>query len=202
MPREKKNLSSTSGGREEAKLKISQAAIRCFERYGPHRTSMADISEEAGISRKTLYRVFDDRPALIEYILLQRMYIISVKVKKNLEKYETFEESLVDGSIYSIQVCREDKLFNEIFKRDSNHRVELFLLGPSGQLKADMIELWSGTIAAGRAKNQIRDELTDERIVELLANINSLLLIREDYSYADQRRFLEDFLLPALRPMI
>ena len=47
---------------------IVDAAVRCFERYGPQRTSMRDIAEEAGISRRTLYRVFDDRSALIEEI--------------------------------------------------------------------------------------------------------------------------------------
>jgi AcrR family transcriptional regulator len=35
--------------------KIVDAAVRCFERYGPQRTSMSDIAEEAGISRRTLY---------------------------------------------------------------------------------------------------------------------------------------------------
>jgi len=34
--------------------KIVDAAIRCFERFGPQRTSMNDIADEAGISRRAL----------------------------------------------------------------------------------------------------------------------------------------------------
>jgi len=201
MLRDTENQDSKSLDREKAKQNICDAAIRCFERYGPQRTSMADISEEAGISRKTLYRIFDDRPALIEYILKQRMYLLSIKVREKISQYTGFEETILECSIYSLRVSREDMLFNEIIKRDTNHRVEMFLFGPRGQFKADVIDLWGGVIKKGRAENLVRKDLSDERIVELLSNIHALLLIRDDYDETDQRKFLKEFLLPALRPI-
>lgn len=75
----------------------------------------------------------------------------------------------------------------------------MFLIGPKGQLKDAIVELWSGVIDTGRKQGLVRDDLSNERIVELIANIHALLLIRDDYTVADQRKFLIDFLLPALR---
>lgn len=200
MLQEAKDMNLKSEDSGDAKQNVCEAAIRCFKQYGPQRTSMADIAEEAGISRKTLYRIFDDRPALIEYILQQRMITLGDKVRKKLSGINDFEEAIVEGSIYSLRVSREDNLFNEIIKRDTNHRIELFLFGPRDQIKTAIVDLWSGVIRAGRKQALVRSDLSDERIVELLANVHSLLLIRDDYDEADQRKFLNDFLLPALKP--
>lgn len=200
MAQDAKILKLHSKDKVDAKQKICDAAIECFQQYGPQRTSMADIAEKSGISRKTLYRVFDDRATLIEYILQQRMYILGEKVSKRLSKTSNFEEGIVEGSIYAVRVSKADKLFNEIIKRDTNHRVEMFLFGPRGDVKSAIIEIWSGVIKMGREGGHIRENISDERVVDLLANIHSMLLIRDDYTEEDQREFLVDFLLPALRP--
>lgn len=200
MLQEVENINAETNVKDSPRTAVCEAAVRCFERYGPQRTSMADIAEEAGISRKTLYRIFDDRPALIEYILQQRMRALGGKLRKKLSRLKDFEKALVDGSVYSMRISREDKLFNEIIKRDTNHRIELFLFGPRDEIKAEIIELWSGVIQKGRDQGLVRPELSDERVVELLANVHALLLIRDDYNEKEQRAFLNDFLLPSLRP--
>lgn len=200
MPREAKIIAVPTGDRKDAKQKICDAAIRCFEQYGPQRTSMADIAEESGISRKTLYRIFDDRASLIEYILLRRMYIMADKVSEKLAHYTDYEEAIVEGSIYSVNVSKGDTLFNDILTRDTNHRVEMFLLGPPDEVRQDIAEIWSGVIALGRQNGQVRDDLSDERVLELLISTHVLLLMRDDYTDADRRQFMNEFLLPALRP--
>lgn len=182
-----------------AKKKVSEAAVRCFQKFGPQRTSMSDIADEAGVSRKTLYRIFDDRGSLVEHILQRRMYAIGEKLKKKLANIQIFEDAVVEGSIFSIDLCRKDKLFNEIVKRDTNHRVEMFLFGPGEKVKADIAVTWSEVINAGRKSGSIRPDLSEDRIIELLVNVQTLLLIRDDYGEAEQRAFLHDFLLPALR---
>jgi len=44
--------------------RILDAAANVYVRQGVARTSMADVAREAGCSRATLYRYFDDRSAL------------------------------------------------------------------------------------------------------------------------------------------
>lgn len=200
MSQEVEVLDLPTPAKVDAKVRISNAAIRCFKQYGPQRTSMADIAEEAGISRKTLYRVFDDRATLIEYILLQRMYALEGKVRQKLAQISDYEEAVVEGSIYAVRVSKEDTLFNDIVKRDTTHRIEMFLLGPRDDVKQAIAEMWSGVIKSGRDSGLVKQDISDERIVELLVNTHVLLLIRDDYTEEDQRRFLSDFLLAALRP--
>ena len=187
-----------SSATDAAKQTVSDAAIRCFQQYGPQRTSMADIADEAGISRKTLYRLFDDRPTLIEHILNQRLHEMGVGVKSRLHQFETIEDALVEGSIVSVAAGRQDRLFSEIVGKDTNHRVEQFMFRGSDTVRENMLKIWSPVLEKGRKHDVVRDDLTDERIVDLIQNVHALLFIRDDYGENDQRAFLKDFLLPAV----
>ncbi|MEJ6390155.1 TetR/AcrR family transcriptional regulator [Gymnodinialimonas ulvae] len=49
---------------------IAEAAVRVFTRYGIKRVTMADIAEEAGIARQTLYNVFANKDEVIHATVL------------------------------------------------------------------------------------------------------------------------------------
>lgn len=49
----------------DTELKIVEAAIRTFVRFGARKTAMADIAQEAKVSRQTLYDVFGNKDELI-----------------------------------------------------------------------------------------------------------------------------------------
>ena len=77
-------MKHAEGEPADIRLKIIDAAVRCFERYGPQRTSMNDIADEAGISRRTLYRIFGDRSDLIETLLHRRLAEMGRRVEEHL----------------------------------------------------------------------------------------------------------------------
>jgi len=52
---------------------IAEAAVRVFARYGIKRTTMADIAEEAGVARQTLYNVFANKDEVIHGAVLSYM---------------------------------------------------------------------------------------------------------------------------------
>ena len=54
----------------DRKDQIVEAAIRTFVRFGPRKTSMVDIAAEAGVSRQTLYDLFDGKDELVERAIL------------------------------------------------------------------------------------------------------------------------------------
>ncbi len=56
-----------SGRRE----KIVKAAFSTFSRYGVKRATMNDIAEEAGVSRQTLYNLFDSKDDLLRATVRQ-----------------------------------------------------------------------------------------------------------------------------------
>src|SRR6202789_4158355 len=96
------------------KATFAAAALRCFERYGPQRTSMADIAEEVGASRQSIYRFFEDRSSLILYILNERITALAVSLEKEFKKYTSLEQALVDGTIISMRVAAGDDMMNSI----------------------------------------------------------------------------------------
>lgn len=196
MPR-KSNSPIAWGSAKESKQIIADAAARCFAQYGPQRTSMDDIAEAAGISRKTLYRVFDDRPKLIQAVLLSRWALIAKKLQKRIAKATSFEEALLEGSVTAISAARNDKLANDIIHKATDHTLEQFLLRGNDRIYKANQELWLPTIKEGRAQGKIKPHLSDDRIIEIIASLHSLLLMRDD-TPAKQREFLKDVLLPAL----
>ena len=180
------------------KDKIIGAAVECFRKFGPQRTSMADIAEAAGVSRKTLYRHFEDRSTLIERVLMHQMLVFAARIEQHVAAYTDFKEALVSGSIMAVATAREDELFNEIIQRATNHRVEQLFFGSHGEIIKRTHRIWDSAIAMGRKQGAVRQDLSDERVVQLIISIQALLLMRDDYGEAEQRAFLQDVLVPAV----
>ena len=178
---------------------IADAAVRCFKQYGPQRTSMADIAEEAGISRMTLYRAFEDRPTLVEYILDRILSDLAEEPRAKIQSFETLEEALVEGSIISLNVGRGDDLFTTIVLKDTNHSVEQYMLRGSPRMLEGMLATWVPVFEKARAAHEIRTDLEDARLVELIIFVHSLLFMRDDQSDDERREFLKDFLVPAIK---
>lgn len=196
MPR-KQDSPIAWGSAKESKQIIIDAAVMCFEQYGPQRTSMDDIAEAAGISRKTLYRVFDDRPKLIQSILEQRFVKVAKKIQNRIAKATTFEEALLEGCVVAVSAAQKDMLTHEIVHKATDHTLEQFLLRGNDRVDKANQDIWFTAIAEGRQQGVIKPNLTDDRIIEIIKSINALLLMRDD-SPAKQRAFLKDVLLPAI----
>ena len=196
MPR-KQDSPIAWGSAKESKQIIIDAAVKCFEQYGPQRTSMDDIAEAAGISRKTLYRVFDDRPKLIQSILEQRFVKVAKKIQNRIAKAKTFEEALLEGCVVAVSAAQKDKLTHEIVHKATDHTLEQFLLRGNERVDKANQDIWFTAIAEGRQQGEVKPNLTDDRIIEIIKSINALLLMRDD-SPAKQRAFLKDVLLPAI----
>ena len=185
------------GSAKESKQIIIDAAVKCFEQYGPQRTSMDDIAEAAGISRKTLYRVFNDRPKLIQEILQQRWTRIAKKIQSRIAKATSFEEALLEGSVTAVSAAQNDKLANEIIHKATDHTMEQFLLHGNERVYKANQDIWLTAIVEGRQQGVVKPNLSDDRIIEIIASMHVLLLMRDD-SPAKQREFLKDVLIPAI----
>lgn len=81
---------------EARRLQIVQAAIRCFEAAGFHGTSMAQISEAAGMSVGHIYHYFPGKEALIAAI---------VEVKLN-ETFERMNRAASRASLFDVLIAR------------------------------------------------------------------------------------------------
>ncbi len=185
------------GDLSDEKQTIIDAAVRCFERFGPHRTSMSDIADEAGISRRTLYRVFDDRQALVEQLLFQRLMALGASVRDRLESYTDVEEALIDGSAYSVEVGESDTLFIDVVTHEHDRSIERFLVSDP-RLRRAIADVWKPVLSAGRAAGRVRPDLTDERIVELIMSVQSIAQVRDDLDRDGRCDLFRDLLVPAV----
>ena len=183
--------------------KIVDAAIRCFERFGPQRTSMNDIADEAGISRRTLYRQFDDRPALVAELLERRLSDLHASVLAHLATYDDIEEALVEGSLFSVEAGESDDLVSEIVRHEHAGTPERFLLRVNDAIAASVLESWSTVLERGRAAGRVRDDLSDARVVELVMTVQTVALLRDDLGRDGRRALFRDLLVGALlRPVV
>ncbi len=183
------------GGERE---KIVDAAIRCFQRYGPQRTSMNDIADEAGISRRTLYRQFDDRPALVAEILDRRLSELHASVVAHLATYDDIEAALIEGSLFSVEAGESDDLVAEIVRHEHAGTPERFLLRVNDSIAARVLESWSVVLGHGRAQGRVRTGLSNTRAVELIMTVHTVALLRDDLGRDGRRALFRDLLVAAV----
>lgn len=177
---------------------IAEAAIRCFKSYGPQRTSMSDIADEAGVSRQSVYRFFEDRSALIQYILNQRISAMAAELKPVFAAYKTIEEALIEGSIRSIEASRRDDLFTQIVTSTTDHSIELFLFRGTDDIRTAMLGFWAPILDKARKEGRIKPKMTNDRIMEWVRHVHTILMLRDDQDEAVQRQMLRDFFVPSI----
>ncbi|MEM9602864.1 MAG: helix-turn-helix domain-containing protein [Pseudomonadota bacterium] len=76
----------------ETHQRIIAAAIRCFVHFGVRKSAMADIAEEAGVSRQTLYDAFGSKDALIRAAIRA----ITTQAIANIERRWASSKGLAD----------------------------------------------------------------------------------------------------------
>lgn len=198
MARRKNTIGISWGDNTKSRQVVRDAALSCFSQYGVHRTSMADIADAADISRKTLYRVFEDRTALIEHLIAFRMAELGASIRKKVEGFQSFEKALIEGPIATVRLGLDDPLLPEIILTATNHRIEQFLLRGNPQIISHMNETWFPVIEQGRQQGIVRKELSNERIVEIIMHMQVLLWMGDDLTPAKQRSLMKDILWPAV----
>lgn len=70
---------------EEARRRLLEAARRCIVRRGSARIRMAEVAEEAGVARSTVYRYFQSRDDLIIGMFLSQIDAALEKVVARLD---------------------------------------------------------------------------------------------------------------------
>jgi AcrR family transcriptional regulator len=73
---------------------IAAAALRVFSRYGLSRTTMADVAEEAGVVRQTLYNVFATKNDVIGGTVRYYMGQLHARVREEWETAPSLDARL------------------------------------------------------------------------------------------------------------
>ncbi|MEI9997522.1 MAG: TetR/AcrR family transcriptional regulator [Rhizomicrobium sp.] len=195
MKKRKKPSAEPSGRNAE----IVEAAVRCIRRLGAGKTSVEDIASEAGVSRRTLYRLYPNRRAIMRAVIFHRLEKIAAAIQERMRNCATFEDCVVAGSIETIKIANKDDVYHSIFEEDRT----LILNNPAyrtgTQVEPLFLSTWSVVFDRGRKEGKIRKGLSNHELADWLMNIHQMLEWREDLNEDEQAVLLRTFVLPSLK---
>jgi AcrR family transcriptional regulator len=178
---------------------IFDAATACFDRYGLRRTTMDDVAEAAGVSRKTVYNYFANKNVLIGEVIAAEAQNVCARALKKLNTRLPPAELIVEAELALMEAAR-------------NSTYVSMLLGPEAvNLSADVVDhservaevqrsYWYPILTPLRDAGHLRvDDL--EEIVEWLTFMHFVLVARPTTFEGDTKRtraMLQRYLTPAL----
>ena len=180
-------------GRERT---IKEAALRCIRRHGARKVAIEDIAIAAGVSRRTFYRFYTGRRALMEAIVLDRLRVLAEGVKAVIRECDDFESRVVRGSVETMRLARADKIYHDIVGEDNTLMFDENP-GPDGPREVLSTSIWAGVFERARAEGVLRPTITNHEAQEWLIDAHRLLVMREDLSEDEQADRLRRFVLPA-----
>lgn len=177
--------------------------MRCIQRYGAERMSVEDIADAAGISRRTLYRAYPTRRAIMQTVLMDRLNAMSLKVQAALARCDSFEDKVIFGTLETFRLVEADTIYTALVAadpalvRDHQHSplatalVQLFLAS------------WASVFEDAHAKGLLRPDISLAQAEDWMLNVHILLDVRLDLSEKERVDLLRNFVLPSLmRPQL
>lgn len=183
---------------EAREREIKAATVECIRRLGARKVAVEDIAKAAGISRRTFYRFFTGRRAVMEAVVLDRLRAIAEGVSKVLSRCHSFEEAVVVGSLETMRMAAADKIYSSIVEEDHTLMLEQQRGGPEGPLEQLFMSNWAKVFEAARADGVLRAGITDHEAAEWIMDMHRLLILREDLGDEQKANVLRKFVLPSL----
>jgi AcrR family transcriptional regulator len=187
--------------REESLRQFVAAARRCFARDGVTKTTMADVADEAGLSRPYLYQLVANRHDLIELAMLDRAREFTDRLAaraKRAARKGALEGALIDQLAFAISLGRDDPEFVALAGALPRGRVNHVLTSTDSEFHDFTVRAFEPLFARARDDGRLRDDVSTGAMVDYLQGILALLSGRDDLDDEAERRLLRDFVLRGL----
>lgn len=185
---------------EERRREILDATVRCIRRYSVRKVAVEDIAREAGISRRTLYRFFAGRRAIMAALVLDRLTNISEGVKAALLRCESFQDAIVAGTIETIRLARSDHIFEALVEEDHTLTIDEDPTSEDAPIRNLSKSIWIDLFRKARAEKLLRPNVQAQEAMDWLIEIHRLLDLRDDLNDSAIEDLLRKFVLPSLMP--
>jgi AcrR family transcriptional regulator len=199
-------LASGAEPPEESRERILAAAIGQVEDFGVRRFTMDDVARRVGVSRVTIYRYFPKKDRLMEAVLFHELRRFLREIDAAVAPYDTLEERLVEGFVFSLTFLRRHRLLNRLLRTEPELILPALTVNAGPVLAAgrEFIASFARREAAHGGLPLGEDDI--EGISELLARAVLSFVLTPDSvlglkSQADIRRFAEHFLAPTLEAL-
>jgi AcrR family transcriptional regulator len=181
----------------EARSRLLEAARRCFERFGLEKTTVADIATEAGVTRRTVYRYFDNSDELLRAAFALTAGGIVERMLAHARRRRDPGERIIDAMLFLLREIPADSRLGPLFNQGRNGN-------RAGRTMSSVVTL-EVSHSALRAVNKDWSPLTSREVDELAELILRLLqsFLTEPgprpRTESELRAFLKRWLLPAIR---
>lgn len=180
--------------RGAARDRLLEASAECIARDGVAATGIASIAKEAGVSRPTVYRYFEDRDALIQATLFWAVASLRDRAAAHVAGFHDPGQQIVEGAAFSVEAMRQDPLLRIVWGAE---QLDAMLLRQTTS-PASIAFARPGLEPAAETLGW-NDEEADEAAEIMLRFMHSLLWAPDPQrDAAETRAFLERRLLPAL----
>lgn len=99
---------------------IIQSARELFEQYGIKKTSMDEIAQRAGVTKKTVYSYFKSKSELINYFLKEELKNMKDIVQKYSSREEEFFKNVHEG-LYELLSYKKKSFFINLIIREQDY---------------------------------------------------------------------------------
>jgi len=99
---------------DATRARILDAVFACAERFGLGRTTIADVSREAHLSRQTVYRYFPTRHDLLAALVLREEERLVQRVREAIAPHTDLRPALEAAFTTSLKTFREHPLLDKV----------------------------------------------------------------------------------------
>ncbi|QLL06773.1 TetR/AcrR family transcriptional regulator [Mycobacterium vicinigordonae] len=187
----------------EARRLLLDAASRCIVRRGNAQIRMAEVADEAGVSRSTLYRYFPGRNDLLLGLMLARIDAALAEMVRSLRDPDDPAHALPEMILARVESVEGDPLNEALFAAEST-AVSGALEQGSQPIVDVLLRHYGPLLQRWKNIGRLYDDLDPSAIVQWL-NTTTLFLLAPSWRprpAADKRRFVAQFLVRALVPRI
>jgi TetR/AcrR family transcriptional regulator len=182
-----------------ARRRLLDAASRCITRRGDTQIRMAEVAEEAGVVRSTVYRYFATRDQLLLALLVLRTDRAIDTVVRSLKHPRDARRSIPDLILEPIGLVAGNALNEALFAPESTALASALELGSEAVMDVlvhhvgPLLERW-------QADGQLHSDLDHRETIRWMQSAWLFLLSPpwRRRSTAAKRRFAEQYLVRAL----
>lgn len=188
---------------EEARRRLLNAAGRCVVRRGNAQIRMAEVADEAGVSRSTVYRYFPGRDEVLLELLLMRIDAAVADLVRSLPNPDDPVSSLPEMVLVPVGSVEGDQLNESLFAADSTSVAAALEMG-SQPIVDLLLRHYQPLLRRWKLAGRLYQDLDLRSIVQWL-HTTALFLLAPSWrsrTATDKRAFVEQFLVRALVPPI
>lgn len=188
---------------DEARGLLLDAASRCIVRRGDAQIRMAEVADEAGVSRSTLYRYFPGRDDVLLGLMLARIDSALGELVRALPHPDDPVRSLPEMVLIPVGSVAGVPLNEALFAAESTAVATALEMG-SQPIVEVLLRHYEPLLQRWKSAGRLFADLDPAATVQWL-HTTTLFLLAPSWrhrSAADKRRFVDQFVVRALVPQI